>query len=240
MSVTYLHKDRVSRRRAVQSHDPMRPITVLVADAQVLFADALASCLAHWEELRVLDDRPSNGVEVLQAAMEGRPQVILVDYWLGGMGGPTVAREILTRLPATKVVHLSWFHGPPHVEESLASGAVAFLPKSLRVEQVAEAVQRAAAGESPVFEKELSRLVDTLSRRAGIQEDVATRFDQLTPRELDVLRHLASGATVQDIAGQLGIRVATARTHVQRVLVKTQARSQLEAVAMARDQGLVE
>lgn len=215
----------------------MAQVSVLIVDAQVLFSDALAMALSQEAGLAILEDRPSSGIEALQSAMEHKPDVALVDYWLPEIDGPALARELGARLPATKTIHLSWFHGPHQVEESLASGAAGFLPKSLRVAQVVEAVYRAAAGESPIFEQELRQLVRTIEQRGERVQGAAERLSMLTARELKVLGLLAAGLTVHEVSNHLGITEATARTHVHRILAKTKARSQLEAVAMARDLG---
>lgn len=217
----------------------MTGITVLVADSQLLFSDALAGCLAKWEEFTVLDERPITGIEALQAAVDRRPDVALIDYWLTEMDGPAVTRHLLARPLGTKVFHLSWGHERTHVEISLASGAVGFLPKSLRVAKVAEAIRRAVSGESPVFENQLARMVDAIRKQSDSAEEQARRFRTLTPRQLEVLRELARGRTVGQIAQHLGITYGTARTHVTRILAKTGAASQLEVVAMARAQALV-
>lgn len=217
----------------------MATTTVLVADSQVLFADALATSLRQHDQLTILDDLPCTGTDVLQAVTEHRPDVVLLDYWLAELSGPDGPAWILTRAPDTKVLHLSWFHGPREVRASLDAGAVGFLPKSLRVAKVTEAIQRAVAGEDPVFEQELSRLVGTILTRDQHIQNTASRFAMLTSRELAVLRYLAAGLTLNEIAKRLGIKEATARTHVHRILTKIQAHSQLEAVALARDQGLV-
>lgn len=239
MSVSYLHRDKVAKPSSSGFPEDVTVIHVLIADAQGLFSDALARCLADWEDFEVLADRPLTGVRALHTALEHKPDVALIDYWLAEMDGPVIARELLARLPDTKVIHLSWFHGPDQVEASLASGAVGFLPKSLSVPQVAEAIHRAVGGERPVFEERLSRMVDAITQRADYIDRQASRFNTLTARELGVLRELAGGYTVDQIGRRLGITYGTARTHVRRIVQKTQARSQLEVVAMAKEQGLV-
>lgn len=217
----------------------MTPVRVLIADTQTLFSDALARSLAAWEDLAVLGELPCTGVAAIQAAASHKPDVVLLDYWLAEMDGPVTARQLLARLPATKVLHLSWFHGRDQVEASLASGAVGFLPKGVRVPQVVEAIRRAVAGECPVFEERLGRMVGAIEQRADEVDGDAERFATLTPRELEVVRELARGAPVAEVARRLGITYGTARTHHRRVLAKTESSSNLEVIAKAKNQGLV-
>jgi len=217
----------------------MDEIRVLVADAQLLVADALSVALSRCIELDVLDDHPQSAVDALKAVMTDRPDVALLDFWLYGMEAPALTREILARFPDTKVLNLSWFHGRGQIDAALAAGAVGFLPKSLTVDQVDDAIHRAHAGEAPVFAAELSLLVDQIDDRADISSVVADRVATLTRRELEILRMIAEGVSVKQISVALGIKTATTRTHVREILHKMGAQSQIEAIVLARDQGLV-
>lgn len=211
---------------------------MLIGDGQFLFADALGSALTAWSEFTVLTDHPYRAIDVLHAVADREPHVVLLDYWLSDMEGPTAIREILQRAPTTKVIVQSWFHGPEQVQAALEAGAVGFLPKSVGVAKVAEAIHRAHFGEDPVFGEKLADFVDTLRARAQAAEDVADRFTNLTAREIEIVQLLAGGGSVISIARHLGITEATARTHISRVLTKTGAASQLEAVTLARIAGL--
>lgn len=223
----------------VWSSAPVEPIKVLIADAQLLFADALALALAWSPDVAVVDERPETGLAVLQTARAHHPDVALIDFWLPDMEAPVLVRELHERVPETNVIHLAWFHGPPQAQASLNAGAASFLPKSITVERLAEGVRRAHAGERPVFGEQLDRLVQTIKARADFIDLVGERFATLTPRELEVLQLLAGGLTMVEIAARLDVKQNTARTHVQNLLQKTGARSQLELVLLARDQGLV-
>lgn len=212
---------------------------MLIADAQVLFSDALAIALGCCEGLEILPDLPTEGRKAVAMAIADKPDIILVDYWMPEMDGPAVARTLAVQATETKVMHLSWFHGPIQIQESLASGAVGFLPKSVRVSLVAEAIVRAQAGESPVFEEQLQGLARTIATRQQYLADMQTRLASLTPRQLEILRLVGAGLMVTDVAKRLGLREGTVRTHIHNILDKTGARSQLEAVALARDEGLI-
>lgn len=221
-------------------HDVRVPaITVLVTDAQRLFADALGSALGQCEGLRVLEHRPTDAVEAIAVVTREHPDVALIDYWLPDMEGPVSTASVLARRPDTKVLVLSWFHGPQQITAALEAGAVGFLPKSLTVAVVAEGVRRAVAGECPVFGEQLGRLAETITARNSSVDQWARRYATLTARELEVLRLLAAGLPADDIADRLEIAETTTRTHIHKILAKTEAHSQLEAVAMARDLGLV-
>lgn len=217
----------------------MAGIRVLVADSQVLFADALGLALARYEDLEVADARPETGIQALRAALEQEPDVILLDFWIRDMAGPAAVQMLSAQVPDAHVLVLSWFHGPDHFTQALEAGAGGFLPKSLRVAKVHEGIVRVHAGEVPVFEQELARLAGTIDNRARVGQRIVQRFYTLTPRELEVLRLLSAGLGADEVAKRLDIAVGTARTHIHHILSKTGAASQLEAVAMARAQGVI-
>jgi two-component system, NarL family, response regulator DesR len=214
-------------------------IRVLVANSQRLFAETLAVSLAGRPELSVIKRFPTTGVEAIAAARDAAPDVALLDYWLEGIEAPNVIRSILAKAPEVKIINLSWLSGPDHINAALAAGAVGFLPTGVTVARVVEAVRRAHAGEHPVFEEELDDLVMRIENRRRFVELVDHRLETLTPRELEVLTHMGGGLARDEIADRLGISLATVRTHIHRILEKTKARSQMEAVAMARDHGFI-
>lgn len=239
VSFRYVAEDGLAPAEAPASLSHMDLTRVLIVDAQFLVADALAAALAAYDDLTMLDDRPTSGLGALKAASAGRPDVVLLDYWLPDMEGPAAIREVLEGIPETKVVTISWFHGPEQIKAALQAGAVGFLPKSVSVAKVAEGVRRAHQGEDPVFGEKVADLVETLRSRVDAMEQTVDRFANLTARELEIVQLLAMGLSVVTIARRMGITEATARTHITRVLHKTEAGSQLEAVTMARVAGLV-
>ncbi len=220
------------------SRSPISPITVVVADPQPLFAEALGIALQRCPSLDVVDQHPETAAELLRLVELQRPQVVVTSYWLRDMEGPEVVRGILMRAPDAKVIQLSWLYGPLPVRDSLNAGAVGFLPKSISVDTLVEGIVRAKAGESLIFGDEIDRLLADDHERGG-NLDLPGRLAALTPRELEILRLLATGLTAQEIAHRLDIAKGTVRTHVHKVLCKLGARSQLEVVAIARDHGVV-
>lgn len=208
--------------------------TVLVADGQRMFAEAVAIALRSHPGLHVLSEHPTTGTAALEVAMRDEPDVLLLDYWLLGMNGPACTRAVHERCPDAKVLLLSWLHGPQHVQEALAAGAVGFLPKSLTFDQLVEAIRRACSGEPLVFAEQLARLVDDIERRARESEERAKRLATLSTRELEVLDLLGKGLSPKEIALNLDISVGTVKNHIHSILTKTGGRTQLEAILVAR------
>lgn len=208
--------------------------TVLVADGQKLFAQAVGIALRTYPELEVLPEHPTTGTAALEVATREEPDMLLLDYWLPGMDGPACTRAVRERTPGAKVLLLSWLHGPQHVQEALAAGAVGFLPKSLTFDQLVEAIRRACAGEALVFGEQLARLVEDIERRAEESEERVKRLATLSGRELEVLDRLGKGLSPKEIAVDLEISIGTVKNHIHSILVKTGGRTQLEAILVAR------
>lgn len=211
----------------------------MVADLQVLMADALAEALERRKDLEVFPERETTGPGLIAAAQEHRPDVVLVSYQLADMEGPAATRAILHRSPESKVVVLAWFWGPPQVHRAYEAGAAGFLPKGITVETLAEAIRRVQAGEAPVYEAELQGLMDRLEARQRRVDTVAARLATLTVREMEVLQLLGAGLSPRETAGRLGITEGTVRNHISRILSKTETASQMEVVARARDRGVL-
>lgn len=216
-------------------------ITVLVADAQRLFAECLGVMLGREAGLRIAPCHPATGPEVVEAAARHRPGVVVVDYWVPGPhDGPSLIRELAGSEPPLRVLALSWIHAPEHVQSALEAGAAGFLPKSVSLAQVVEGIRRCAAGEPLVYGEQLATLVDDLARRGEEAEERWRRLQTLTAREVEILRLLADGRPGAEVAAELHIALGSLKTRVHRILRKLGVKSQLEAVTMARRERLLE
>lgn len=214
-------------------------ISVLIADSQRLFAEALGDALSLRPDLDVIAERPTSGPETVEAVLSLKPDVTLIDYWMASMEGAAVTARIVARLPEAKVILLSWFHGTREVKHALTAGAVGFLPKSVQVEDVAEAIRWAHAGQAPVYPEELEKLVRNISVRDEQATEAWRRLAKLTPREVQILELLAYGQPIAQVARKLEITPATLRTHIHKILDKTGTGSQIEALSLARRYGLI-
>lgn len=213
----------------------MDRLTVLVADSQLLFAQALARGLSREADLEVIDAYPQSGVDAAHVASIHQPSVALLDLWLKGITGPGVVQSIKSVSPATRAVVLGWFHAPVHIQQAFDAGAHGFVSKGLSTAGLVEAVRRVGAGGHVVIEAGQD-LVEIAG--GDVQHENGSPDRQaLTLRELEVLRLLGAGFPVEDVASQLCITRETTRTHVTRILRKTGAHSQLQAIAIARGRG---
>lgn len=216
------------------------PVTrVLVADTQPLFGEALGTALDQESDIQVVPLYPTRGRAALEEIERHRPDVVIYDHWMLEVDGPTATRALASSVPDTKVLALSWYHGPLQIRAALGAGAAGFLPKSLRLDQVTEAVHRAAAGDPLVFGEELARLIEGIDQRYESGSEFWERFSSLSPRELEVLRALADATPTAQVAEALGISVGTLKNHIHHILAKTATSTQLEVIGLARQLGLV-
>ncbi|MGH2772141.1 MAG: response regulator [Actinomycetota bacterium] len=213
---------------------------VLIADGEMMFAESLGVALAlKHERFQILGQYPVSVRELLDAVVLEKPEVVILDYWMPLEGGPAATRKILLWEKKTKVLLTSWDQAPEYVENTLKAGAVGFLPKGISLALVAGAIDRAAAGEVPVYKESLMAHMDHM--RTG-QQDVrkhAERVAKLTIREIEVLGLLSVGNPIEWVANELGITVGTVNRHIHKVLTKTSTRSYPEAVALARRFGIL-
>lgn len=221
-------------------------ITVFVADAQPLLSEALAIALSRCPDLEPVDERANIAPDAIDAVRRHQPDVVLLDYWMPGIEGPASSGQVLRGLEGFKVVFLSWFFAnkpwfnpPGDIERVIRAGAVGFLPKHCRVDQVAEAVRLAHQGENPVLAEALKELLERMRGRRQHAGEMWEQLARLTPREIEILQLLAEGTTVAEAAAALYISPATLRTHVTRILQKTGTHSQVAAIATARNFGII-
>ncbi|MGH2771670.1 MAG: response regulator transcription factor [Actinomycetota bacterium] len=214
-------------------------VSVLVADGEAIFGDALAGALKHLPGFKVVGSQPVSGLVAVEEVSVHTPDVALLDYWLRDMEGPASTVAIAARSPSTRVLLLSWFYGPREIAFAMAAGAAGFLPKSLSLDEVASAVRAAAAGRTHLIPGPLKELAANPKPADREAAEVWQRIRILTKREIEVLALLGREISIQDISRQLGISVATARRHVHHILRKTRTSSQFEAVAFARHYGIL-
>jgi DNA-binding NarL/FixJ family response regulator len=207
-------------------------ITVVLVDDHRMFADSMARLLSAEPDLDVVATVAS-AEEALRAVARHRPRVVLLDHQLPGRSGVEVARDIKATTPDVMVVMITGSTEDRVLLGAIDAGCSGFLTKDHAADEVAEAVRAAAAGDVLIPPALLARLLPQLNRaHRGLGWD-------LSPREIEVLGLLATGAANKAIATQLHLSVNTIRNHVQQILTKLGVHSKLEAVATAVREGII-
>jgi DNA-binding NarL/FixJ family response regulator len=214
-------------------------IRVLVVDDQELVRAGIQMILATEPDIEVVAE-VGDGESAVVAALEHRPDVVLMDIRMSGLDGIEATRRLLAadleELP--KVLILTTFNLDAYVYDALSAGASGFLLKDAPSEQLVAAIRTVNEGVSQLAPEVTRRLVESFAPRQERARD--PRLDQLTPRELEVLLALTRGLSNQEIARALFLSEATVKTHVNRLLRKLDLRSRTQAVVFGYESGLVE
>jgi len=211
----------------------------MIAHSQNLVAEALSEALGKDSHLNILSERPNMGLDAVELAIKASPDVVLLDHWLPVVGGPMATRMIMARGPGIRILVMSWLQSPSHIAEAVQAGAVGYLPMSVGLHQVRAAIQRAHAGEAAVFGEELMVMIEDLARREADSKQKAELVSALTPRDIRALWLLSSGRQMREVAEAMKITPGSLQMRLHHIFRKTGARSQIEAIAMARENGLI-
>jgi RNA polymerase sigma factor (sigma-70 family) len=182
----------------------------------------------------------ADGAAAVEATLQHRPDVVLMDIRMPDMDGLEATRRILAA-PATcdcRIIILTTFDLDQYVYAALTAGASGFLLKDVSPEQLVSAVRTVQGGDALLAPSITRRLVERFAPRAAGSAQVHADLSDLTPRELEVLRLLARGLSNAELAAELNLSEATVKTHVARILAKLQLRDRVQAVVLAYETGL--
>lgn len=215
-------------------------IRVLLADDHAAIRAGLRMLLATAGDIEVIGEAGDGAVAVANARAL-RPDVVLMDVRMPGTDGVTATRQIVEEGLA-EVLVLTTFDLDEYVFGALRAGAAGFLLKTAEATALVDAVRHVAAGDGVVAPEVTRRLIAKLAEphdgHGGRGGPVRPLPADLTPRERDVLAGLGSGLSNAELAAELVISEATAKTHVSRVLAKLGVTSRVQAAIAARDAGL--
>jgi two-component system nitrate/nitrite response regulator NarL len=221
------------------------PIRILVVDDHTLFRRGLTALLSRDPRLEVVGDAADAG-EAQRRAQALQPDVILLDNHLPGVTGISALPALRLAAPDARVLMLTISEDEADLAGALRAGACGYLLKTMEADGLIDAIRRAARGESVVADAMTGKLVtayrDAMSPPAPTPgTGVPGRPDplaRLSPRELDVLRCIARGASNKEIARELGVAETTVKIHVQHVLRKLDVGSRVQAAVAAVNLGL--
>ncbi len=215
-----------------------RPLRVVLADDQDLVRAGFRVILGTEEGIEVVGEA-GDGAEAVELVARVRPDVVLMDVQMPGVDGLEATRRILGGAgqdSPVKIVILTTFDREDYLFEALRSGASGFLLKNASPEDLIESVRVVARGDALLSPEVTRRVVARFSGSAT----PATRPEELTDREFEVLVALARGASNAEIAKELYLGEATVKTHVSRVLAKLDLRDRTHAVVYAYENGIVQ
>jgi DNA-binding NarL/FixJ family response regulator len=212
-------------------------VRIVIADDQPLMRTGLAKVLESDARIRLVG-QAADGRQAVELAGLHRPDVVLMDIRMPVLDGLEATRSIVALGVGARVLILTTYDLDECVFSALRAGASGFILKDRPPEELLDAIGVVAAGEALLSPSVTRRLVEEFARRPGA-EAAPPQLDELTARELEILRLVAGGRSNREVAAQLVVSEATVKSHFSRVLAKLGLRDRVQAVVFAYEHGVV-
>jgi two-component system nitrate/nitrite response regulator NarL len=211
------------------------PVRIMVIDDHTLFRRGVRALLEQENGLQVVGDAadPVDGAKVAAAT---QPDVILLDLHMPGISGMEAIPTLREAAPEARIVMLTVSEDAEDLMACLRAGASGYLLKNIDGEFLVDAIRRAARGESTMSPHMTSKLVRELH---AVSQAGGARKAPLSPREQEILRLVAGGASNKEVARALGVAESTVKIHVQHILRKLGLSSRVQAAVYAAENGLM-
>ncbi len=211
------------------------PITVLLVDDHEVVRSGVSAFLASQPDFEVVGEARS-GTEAVDLALKHVPDVVLMDLVMAKMDGVEATRQVKAVSPRTKIVVLTSYHQDEYIFPALQAGAISYILKDVKMDELADALRRASQGEATLHPRVASRVIQELH---GANREELNPYTELTEREMEVLKLIAKGQSNSEIADSLVISVNTVKGHVSNILSKLHLADRTQAAVYAWQQGIV-
>lgn len=211
-------------------------ITVLLVDDHKLVRQGVRAFLEAHDEFQVVGEADS-GISAVKLAEDTVPDVVLMDLIMPEMDGVEATRRVKNISPRSQIVVLTSYHEDEHVFPALEAGANSYILKDVDMDELAEAIRRAALGEVTLHPRVASRILQELH---GSKREEVNPFTELTKREMEVLKLIANGLSNSEIAEQLVISEHTVKGHVSNIFSKLHLADRTQAAVYAWQKGVVQ
>jgi len=210
-------------------------ITILLVDDHEVVRQGVRAFLETHPEFDVIGEA-NNGIEAVNMVEEFVPDVVLMDLIMPGMDGVEATRLIKTVSPRTQIVVLTSYHEDEHIFPALKAGAISYLLKDVKMDELVEAIKKAALGDAVLHPHVAARVIDEIQ---GKREDEFKPHSDLTNREVEILKLIAEGSSNSEISDRLVISMHTVKGHVSNILSKLHLADRTQAAVYAWQKGVV-
>lgn len=198
------------------------PTRIIIADDHLVVRMGMTSVISFEKDMSIVGEAET-GLDAVRKARQLKPDVIIMDLMMPEMNGASATAAILRESPQTKIIILTSFTGAPEVRQAVDAGAVAVLDKDSSQDVIISAIRDAVAGKSPSIQPQ--------------DPDPKPPEAKITPRQAEVLKLVAKGFTNKEIARLLNIGSESVKEHIANILIRLDASSRSEAVAIAMSEG---
>lgn len=212
-------------------------IRLLLCDDHAMFRQGLRSILETEEAFRVIGEA-ATGREAVRAALETRPDVVIMDIQMPELDGVAATKAILAEEPEAKVIILTMYRQDRYVFEAIKAGARGYMLKDADANDLIDAIRRVAAGETLLTAEMAASILDEFRHLGELPAHPDHEISELTEREEDILRLLAKGDSNQEIAGSLGISEKTVRNRLSEIFSKLRLNNRTQAALYALREGI--
>jgi len=212
-----------------------QPIKVLLVDDHEMVRIGLAAVLDTEDGIEVVGEA-SNGADGVRLAQSYHPDVVLMDLVMDGMDGVETTRKVMEICPDCKVIVLTSYIDDSKLYPVIEAGAFSYLLKTSRANEIADAIRAASRGQSVLESQVAAKMMNRF--REPKKPAVKPPHEELTEREMDVLKLLAQGKSNQDIADQLYIGIKTVKYHITNIFAKLGVEDRTQAAIYAVKHGL--
>jgi DNA-binding NarL/FixJ family response regulator len=221
--------------------NPEERIRILIADDHELFRRGLRMVLEDEDDIDVVGE-VGDGQTAVDMALEEAPDVMVMDVRMPQLSGIEAAIRIKEALPHTKILMLTISDEEDDLYEAIKAGANGYLLKEISIDEIGNAVRSVYAGQSLISPSMASKLLNEFAAMIKREEEEKEQVPapKLTPREMEVLEHVAKGMNNREIAKALFISENTVKNHVRNILEKLHLHSRMEAVVYAVREELLE
>jgi len=206
-------------------------IKVLLADDHAVLREATAELIDHQPDMQVVG-QVGTGDDAISLVKSLRPDIVVMDIAMPRIDGLEATRQIVAEYPTTKVIVLSAHQDAEHVLTLLKAGAKSFLPKTVGLMELLNAIRATHRGESVLPPAVATILVNNLSGKSSTGGKA-----ELTSREIEILRFVAQGYTNEYIAHHLVLSTRTIESHLTHIYTKLNVSSRTEAAMLAQRKG---